>query len=198
MSLVYCKIPSNDIEWPDPAGKPEGKDDEMKNYIMLDGQKIKLDETSSLLLLAMLERKKEEKEEKKNPLAREERQHYWYINECGKLQHDIDKFWFADDVRYDNGNYCTDKKLMEQRALHETLNRLLWRFSMENGGDKNPWDGKDSHWYIYYSKSKDQITTTCDFYSKGNNTYFPSKEIAKRAIEEIVKPFMAKHPDFVW
>lgn len=197
MSLVYCKIPSNDIEWPDPAGKPEGKDDEMKNYIVLDGQKIKLDETSSSLLLAILAREKEEKKEKKSPLAREKRQHYWYINECGKLQHDIDKFWFADNVRYDNGNYCTDKELMEQRALHETLNRLLWRFSEESGGSKAPWDGRTRHWYII----KNEAGFIIDYavFSKTQGTvYFSSDKNAADVLEKVVKPFMKKYPDFVW
>ena len=28
--------------------------------------------------------------------------------------------------------------------------------------------------------------------------YFPSEEVAERAVEEVVKPFMTEHPEFVW
>lgn len=194
MPIVHCKITSNNIEWPDPAGKPEGKDDEMKNYIMLDGQKIEMEDSLVELLHLVIG---EKKEEKKSPLAREERQHYWYINECGKLQNDIDKFWFADNVRYDNGNYCTDKELMEQRALHETLNRLLWRFSEESGGSKVPWNGRSRHWYII--KNEAGFIIDYALFSKVQGTvYFSSDKNAADAIEEIVKPFMKKYPDFMW
>lgn len=194
MPIVHCKITSNNIEWPDPAGKPARKDDEMKNYIMLDGQKIEMEDSLVELLHLVIG---EKKEEKKSPLAREERQHYWYINECGKLQNDIDKFWFADNVRYDNGNYCTDKELMEQRALHETLNRLLWRLSEESGGSKVPWNGRSRHWYII--KNEAGFIIDYALFSKVQGTvYFSSDKNAADAIEEIVKPFMAKHPDFVW
>lgn len=31
MSVVHCKVPSNDIEWEDPAGKPKRNDYEMEN-----------------------------------------------------------------------------------------------------------------------------------------------------------------------
>ena len=44
-------------------------------------------------------------------------------------------------------NCCTDMELMEQRALHETLNRLLWRYSEQHGGDRE-WDGCNEHGYI--------------------------------------------------
>ena len=28
--------------------------------------------------------------------------------------------------------------------------------------------------------------------------YFYSKSIAQKAIEEIIRPFMKEHPDFIW
>lgn len=101
---------------------------------------------------------------------------------------------FIDDL-YDVANYCTDKAIMEQRALHETLHRLLWRYSMEHEGDKIDWsiNGKFKYAIKWY-EGKYEVTP-------GNVKllgiiYFYSREIAEAAIKEIVEPFMKEHPEF--
>ena len=35
-------------------------------------------------------------------------------------------------------------------------------------------------------------------YATCGDVYFRKKEVAEAAIEEVVKPFMAAHPEFVW
>ena len=35
-------------------------------------------------------------------------------------------------------------------------------------------------------------------YKEGTTVYFYSREIAGKAIDEIIKPFMKEHPEFVW
>ncbi len=125
---------------------------------------------------------------------------YYYCEQCGGVGRNSETGHHMDDFFFNVGNYCTDFELMRQRSLHETLNRLLWRFSMENGERENKWDGKHGHYYIYNS---DPVFSSFEvglrFHSKINGvTYFPSMELAKQAITEIIEPFMKKHPEFVW
>ena len=103
------------------------------------------------------------------------------------------------DFRFFVGNYCTDKSLMEQRALHETLNRLLWRYSETNGGDSNPWP-HGTHWFIYGDTANGlkMNVSANDAHKKQGTIYFKDGGTANAAIEEVVKPFMAAHPEFVW
>lgn len=62
MSMVHCKIPSNNVDWLDPNGKHGRKEIEMKNYIMLDGRKFEINEKNSLLLRAIVGEEIKEKE----------------------------------------------------------------------------------------------------------------------------------------
>ena len=108
-----------------------------------------------------------------------------------------------DEEMYEVANYCTDKYLMEHRALHETLNRLLWRYSMEHDGDKIEWHNDPqknrTKAFIYYNhiEKKFEVNTRwdCQFFGC---VWFNNYEIAENAIEEIIKPFMEAHPDFKW
>ena len=89
--------------------------------------------------------------------------------------------------------------MMEQRALHETLNRLLWRYSETHGGDSNPWPCGE-HWFIYCNTANgnEMMVSANDSHKKQGTIYFKDRVIAKAAIEEVVKPFLAAHPEFVW
>lgn len=171
----------------------------MENYIMLDSRKFKIDEKNSMLLRAVVD---EENKEKKNPFekVKTDKETYFYINDWSCVEEDFDGD-FDSKPRYNVANYCTDKGLMIQRALHETLNRLLWRFSEINGGDKNEWDGIACHYYITFQdgigEKKLVVEWTSQWHHQGV-VFFSSILAAERAIEEIVKPFMAEHPEFVW
>lgn len=95
------------------------------------------------------------------------------------------------------GNACKDYQMMKQRALHEKLSRLLWRFSMKNDGKMIDWENGDRSKY-YLAKA-----VTIEVFEEGYNriegiVYFNSQEIAERAIEEIIVPFTNKNPDFIW
>lgn len=111
---------------------------------------------------------------------------------------------YGDNDRYDQANYCTNKDIMKQRALHETLNRHLWRFSCINGELENKWDSHNGHWTItknHHSDISNIEKTFSPQYSihfQNGGIYFSSKEIAQKAIDEILIPFIKKHPDFVW
>lgn len=161
-----------------------------ENYIMLNGKRVDLtDEQIEKLGL---------KVEKKSCFNPEENDHVYYINIFGDIQY-IE--YIREGVNYLNrvANCCTDKSLMQQRALHETLDRLLWRFSMENDGDKIDWEDESQYKYMPFYDRDDKKWQTCSLmYSIYYGVYFYTKEIAQRAIDEIILPFMKEHPDFVW
>ena len=165
-----------------------------ENYIMLNGKRVDLtdDQIEKLGL----------KVEKKDCFARlEPEQKYYCICSTGYVEEAIEIAHEIDDEYYNVANYCTDKSLMEQRALHETLSRLLWRFSMQNDGDKINWDNSSFKYFISYDYRAEEFQV--DYYAHGctlkaNTQYFYSVDIAKRAINEIIIPFMEEHPEFVW
>ena len=160
----------------------------MENYLMLNGKRIDLTEEQVKTLTA---------EEKKNPFERGEfEDRYFSIMSAGVVLSCVEEGLDLDDKRFAIANYCTDKAMMEQRALHETLNRLLWRYSEEHGGD-GEWDMKRGHYYIGVAYNNILPFGTSAEKTQGV-VYFKYEEIAKAAIEEIVKPFMEQHPEFVW
>ena len=167
----------------------------MKNYIMFEGKKIPLTDEQ----IEMLRGTKKPVEVKKNLFERAYDKGYYFIQYNGAVEYDFDRGSVGDDLCFAIANYCTDKKLMKQRALHETLNRLLWRFSMENGEGENKWDCEHSHWVIKYVHDSGVFCTSwTTVVHQAGAIYFSTDELACRAIEEIIKPFMKEHPEFVW
>lgn len=168
----------------------------MENYIMLEGNKIPLTDEQVKMLR---DSKKPEKIEK-SPFERvDSNSTYFYIDDCGIVEEENVNCYLEDQYRHKVANYCTDKSLMIQRALHETLNRLLWRFSMENGEGENLWNCYNTHYKIYWSYDLASFNISCNVTVKSpTSIYFPTKEIANKAIDEIVIPFMEANPDFVY
>ena len=159
----------------------------MKNYICINGNKTELTEEQLKQLGIELP--------KANPFDRGNRyDQYYMIAGSGDVDVIMEHKCPANQKHFDAANYCTDKYIMEQRALHETLNRLLWRYSMTHKGNRVD----DKVWSITYHAD----TKT---YHAGWVNYqvlfvaevaFDTEEIAQNAIEEIVKPFIEAHPDF--
>lgn len=168
-----------------------------RGILEIDGRRIELTDAQVEELL------KGKEDVKKTPFTRRpidqgEDSKYYYISCYGNIDDAIDDSSIDTDL-YNVANYCADKELMEQRALHEVLDRLLWRFSMENDGDKIDWDNQfQSKYRICYNKFSKKFYVMSNEESKSYTTYFYSMKIANRAIEEIIKPFMEEHPEFVW
>lgn len=163
-------------------------------YIEIDGKRTQLT-VEQMKALGIYE------EPKKNLFDRVEKdKQYYYITNGGDVDCGTDYYWESDNKRHQVANYCTDKEILQQRALHETLNRLLWRFSIENDGSKINWNNIDKHKYVIYfdNESKKFTTTEYRFMKFDGCIYFHSKSIAQKAIEEIIIPFMKEHPDFIW
>lgn len=156
----------------------------MKNTITIDGVTIELTKEQVEKLKVELGVKK------KSPFERVRDDYYYVSNSFGVVEKCIDAMFNIDDYRYNIANYCTDKDLLTKRAKEEVLNRLLWRFSMENDGDKTDLnDSTQLKYYIYYDRCNEMysitFTTFCDYLT----VCFYSKEIAQRAIDEIIIPF---------
>ena len=146
----------------------------------------------------MVKKQLECQEVKKTPFDRVYKESYYFINDDSSISRVYDADFSGANRRYKAANYCTDKDLLQQQAYRETLNRLLWRFSMQNGGDEIDWSDCRQRKYCIYYNHKASIFKV-DFFQSFehfNKVYFISREIAQRAINEIIEPFCEKHPDF--
>lgn len=160
----------------------------MENYIMRNGTKLELTEEQSKIMAKI----------KDDPFERKPDGAYYYIDNTGEVTvgWDTDASGFGDSV-FNVGNYCQNATLLAQRALHETLDRLLWRYSEQHGGDPE-WDMHNPHWSIYRTTSDNEWDVDYNDVYKFGKPYFCSGEVAKAAIKEVVEPFCAAHPEFVW
>lgn len=161
------------------------------NYIMLNGKRIELTDEQIEKLGLRVEASFNRAEE------------YYYISDCGITIHDFDhKTFDVEDKRYNTANYCTDKSLMEQRALHETLSRLLWRYSMQHDGELIDWNVASDHckdkYCITYNHYNQRFEVFEMAYNKLDGNFFYTKATALKAIDDIIKPFMQEHPEFIW
>lgn len=161
----------------------------MTNYICINGNKTELTEEQLKQLGIELP--------KVSPFARANKgDKYWFIMSVGEVGCHRDINDHADKACFNIANYCTDRAIMEQRALHETLNRLLWRYSMEHDGDKIEW-GEESYFKIVYDHNDNKYCINVnDCYESTGTVYFYDHTTASNAIEEIIKPFMEDHPNF--
>ena len=153
----------------------------MENYICINGKKAELTEEQMKALGIELP--------KESPFDRVVDGMYYFINTDGIVYQTKDCLTTTDNSLFEKANYCTDKAIMEQRALHETLGRLLWRFSEQNGGGGGT--------FCIADKGNGNFCSMIKNYMYLDPT-FKTADIANRAIKEIVKPFMGEHPDFVW
>ena len=163
-----------------------------ENYLIIEGIKVPLTDEQ----VAMIKGTGALKAKEKSPFSRVEKNNpYWLIDIDGTITQTYEHGYEADDNQFSCANYCSDKELIEERAIREELSRLLWRFSMENGSNDIDWkdpnrfkysiciyfDGKDLKWEIGKS-----IKCKCL-----NEVFFIDEDTARRAIREIVEPFCA-------
>ena len=146
----------------------------MENYLVLNGQKIELTPEQYQEVCNAVS-------PKKSPFdIKETSEIYYYIDNDGMVYSVKDRGWVADDLRYGNANYCSNKSLMMKRADYEALERVLWRFSEKNGGG--------GVYSICYDKQTGDWETDV---RTGNilllGPTFCSKAIALSAIEEAKK-----------
>lgn len=162
----------------------------MDNYIVINGKKTELTE-EQLEKLGI-------KVEKKNPFDRVDKGNQYYsIDMQSKaccMRDDRDNF---DDSLFKVSNYFNDKSFAQQVAWHEELNRRLLRFAYDHKAVADWEDGCPKYNIVYDEKIKD-FSINSRVWCKSFDVCFSSHFVATKAINEVVKPFMAEHPDFVW
>ena len=166
-----------------------------KNHIVINGKKSELAEEQLKTLGIEVETKR------KNPFEEVNRfEDYYFVEKNNEVHAYMKTDSSVDDQMYTSANYFNDKAFAEQVALHQLLYRKLLKFAYDNECvDSQIWGGNGiEHWHIGYDFGE------CVFYAdwvsavKYNDVYFSTKEGAKRAIKEVVEPFMEEHPEFVW
>ena len=164
-----------------------------ENYIVINGKRAELTKEQLKQLGIVVK--------KETPFDRQrKRKPFYYIINKGTVEYGEELEDYQCDALYDAANYCTDKAIMEQRALHETLNRLLWRYSMEHEGDKIDWTHTNqAKWEILYNH-RGKYFEFCNWQTSQavGTVFFATKQIAELAVKEIIEPFMEAHPEFKW
>ena len=164
----------------------------MTDYVKINGKRIAL---TSEMREALFKLSPQVAEAAADPFERT-RGSYYCIGFTGDVLRLEDEGGRVDDMAYMAGNYCKDEALMTQRAAHETLCRLLWRFSARNGGlDLDP---QAVVYGVYYDLVEKCYGVAPAFDRRVLMPLFKSEELAQRAISEIVEPFMEEHPELVW
>lgn len=161
----------------------------MDNYICINGKKAELTEEQLEKLGIKLETS--------NSFDRQDNgDKYYFINSIGEIAVNEEHRYDSNYNHYNVANYCTDEELLKKRALYETLNRRLWRYSMEHDGDKIDWDRDGEKYYIFYNTSSKNWLVGSICYSWDFAVFFYSSEIAEKAIKEVVIPFVEENPEF--
>lgn len=163
--------------------------------LTIDGKEVQL--TDEQLRMLMVE--KEEK--RKNPFEEPRfSQDYYFTNECG-----IGKYFYYDKNDYDYrkllnaANVFTDETFANQVALHQLLYRKLLKFAYDNEcEDTAEWNGSNGHWCVYYNRDDLKYDVAGFSAHKFAGVWFSSEDAAKRAIKEVVEPFIKELPEFVW
>lgn len=168
------------------------------NKIIIDGKEYELSAELVEKIKAEVALQEIARQVSENPFERK-RADYYYIESAGNVCGTYDAGnKESDNGRFLTGNYCRDLGLMEQRALHETLNRLLWRYSETHGGDA-AWYKNRMHYFIALKYPYKELFVDWTFTWKTPGlVFFADGNTAQAAIEDVVKPFMAAHPEFVW
>lgn len=135
--------------------------------------------------------------EKKNPFNRVNDM-YFCITSLNEVASYNDHDNESDNMLYGVVNYFNDEQFANQVALHQLLYRKLLKFAYENNCEDREWGTKYEHWRIYYDTDSDKFDIDVNDAFKYQGIYFSTSRGAERAIEEVIKPFIKEHPEFVW
>lgn len=162
--------------------------------LTIDGKEVQLTE-EQLKMLGI-----EPKKKRRNPFERGTgEEEYYFINSgMGIIRSQNTRDPLAATV-YAASNYFTDKDFAKQVSLHQLLYHKLLKYAYDNEcEDTAEWDGSNKHWAVRYNYVCGIFTTYYQNACGAQEVYFSSEEDTKRAIKEVVEPFMKEHPDFVW
>ena len=104
-----------------------------------------------------------------------------------------------DDVCFANGNYYNNREFANQIAMELNLQRKLRKFTYNNGWSEELWENDENKkWYIRFNIGENCFEVDWVKRHKEKQIYYVSAEIARRAIDEIILPFMKENPSFKW
>lgn len=161
------------------------------NYAVINGKRVELTD-EQLKALGI--------ETRKNPFDRvEQYSNYYRITDCSAVEDYVENNDSTDQHLYASINYFNDKKFAKQVALHQLLYRKLLKFAYDNEcEDTAEWNKTNCHYYISYSIDERRFYADVTTSFKHEDVWFCSRDSTKRAIKEVVEPFMKEHPEFVW
>ncbi len=162
-----------------------------ENYAVINGKRIKLtDEQVNMLGV----------EKRKNPFEKvNKNESYYFITSRGNVLNYVYINDMTDRELYHIINYFNDEQFANQVALHQLLYRKLLKFAYDNDVvDTAEWNKTNYHYYIGYNINEDRFYADVTAAFKHNDVWFSSRDSANHAIEEVIKPFMEEHPEFVW
>ena len=175
------------------------KENTMENYIVINGKKAELTEDQLKQLGIEVEKESEEKMDTPFNSELKEGDIYFVITTDEGV-----KTSFYDSItdkhRLNNVNSFNDKDFAKQVYLHELLNRKLLKYAYDNNAEDCEWNwnGKQ-HYYIFFDYSESVFTIAHTTICKNQGVInFSKQEIAELAIEDVVKPFIEEHPEFIW
>lgn len=164
----------------------------MENYIVINGKKAEL--TEEQLKKLGIEPKR------KNPFDRVGKDEVYFCISDMQVTPSYELNYMANADHLFGLNYFNDEDFANQLLLHELLNRKLLKYAYDNEAEDGEWDGQNSHWHIekLITTNGTVFSAVEDEHYKCCTPYFSKREIVEQAIEAVVKPFMAEHPEFVW
>lgn len=170
--------------------------EQSENYIVINGKKAEL--TEEQLKALGIEVEKKSNSPFNNEFIFGEK--YYFTN----IVDGVDSISFDDKLFDENfiaaANSFNDKDFANQVYLHELLNRKLLKYACENDAFANDWSDRNSVKFLI-SKNTRSNKIIVDFtygLKHSNVVYFTDEKVAKQAIEDVILPFMVKHPEFLW
>lgn len=162
--------------------------------LTIDGKEVQLTDEQLRMLGIEPEKKR------KNPFERvAEDEVYFQIGIDGDVFSLYEDGTTSDEEAVSCVNYFNDEEFAKQVSLQQLLYRKLLKFSYDNEcEDTAEWNGGNEHWAIRYNSYRNEFRLYYQDGYKAHEVYFSSEEGAKRAIKEVVEPFMKEHPEFVW
>ena len=166
--------------------------DNLDNYIVLNGKKIKLTDVQSNMIQMMVE---DGKLGKRDIFDRVDRlEDYYYIDDDGKVVKASETRHEFDESLYYVANYCSDKSFITKRSYDEVINRLLWRYAYRANGGKLSLNGEETKYTIIWNDTKGKFEVKGEPWNieTVGAIYFKNLADAYAAIEGITVPFCEK------
>lgn len=175
------------------------EENDMENYIVINGKKTELTEEQLIQLGIKTEKKRNNPIKRKNPFNSELKDGdvYFFINiDEGFKSSFYDHI--TDDERIDTANSFNDKDFANQVYLHELLNRKLLKYAYDNEAEDCEWDNVKDHYRNGKNSDNDFVVLKDIMYKTLGSVYFSTETVALQAIKDVIEPFVKEHPDFVW